>query len=66
MITLQAIEAMCHKIAQEFTPEKIVLFGSYAYGKPHEGSDVDLLVILPFAGTSSQIAGDSQSNQPAF
>lgn len=26
-------------------PEKIILFGSYAYGEPNEESDIDLLVI---------------------
>ena len=26
-------------------PEKIILFGSYAYGNPHEDSDVDLYVV---------------------
>lgn len=26
-------------------PEKVVLFGSYAYGVPHENSDIDLLVV---------------------
>ena len=31
---------------QAFQPDKIILFGSYAYGKPHEESDVDLLVIM--------------------
>ncbi len=25
--------------------ERVVLFGSYAYGKPHQGSDIDLAVI---------------------
>ena len=50
MIPYEHIAAMSRRIAQEFAPEKIVLFGSYAYGKPHEGSDVDLLVILPFVG----------------
>lgn len=28
-----------------YQPEKIILFGSYAYGKPSEDSDVDLVVI---------------------
>jgi len=42
---------MTGRIAREFDPEKIILFGSYAYGTPREDSDVDLLVILPFAGT---------------
>ncbi len=30
---------------EQFHPEKIILFGSYAYGEPDEHSDVDLLVI---------------------
>lgn len=34
------------KIVDELNPEKIVLFGSYAYGKPNPHSDVDLLIIL--------------------
>jgi predicted nucleotidyltransferase len=34
------------KIVSEFKPEKIILFGSYAYGDPTPDSDVDLLVIL--------------------
>jgi predicted nucleotidyltransferase len=33
-------------IAAEFHPDKIILFGSYAYGTPHEESDVDLLVVM--------------------
>ncbi len=28
-------------------PEFVVLFGSFAYGEPDEGSDVDLLVVYP-------------------
>lgn len=35
------------RIAEEFHPDKIILFGSYAYGTPHEDSDVDLLVVMP-------------------
>jgi predicted nucleotidyltransferase len=38
----QAIE----RIVSELKPEKIILFGSYAYGNPTPDSDVDLLVIL--------------------
>lgn len=34
------------KIVQELDPEKIILFGSYAYGNPNRHSDVDLLVIM--------------------
>ena len=31
---------------RQFHPHKIVLFGSYAYGKPTVDSDVDLFVIM--------------------
>jgi predicted nucleotidyltransferase len=34
-------------VAKEFRPHKIILFGSYAVGKPTVDSDVDLLVIMP-------------------
>jgi len=32
-------------LVEQFHPEKVILFGSYAYGTPGEDSDVDLLVI---------------------
>lgn len=34
------------RIASELKPEKIILFGSYAYGEPTPDSDVDLFVIM--------------------
>jgi len=50
LIPREKIRAYCRAVAREFRPEKIVLFGSYAYGRPTPDSDVDLLVILPFHG----------------
>lgn len=50
MISIDAIRDLSARIAEKFEPERIVLFGSYAYGNPSEDSDVDLLVILPFEG----------------
>lgn len=32
-------------IVQEYSPEKIILFGSLAKGDIHEGSDIDLIII---------------------
>lgn len=46
-IPLAVIRRFARQIAERFHPEKIVLFGSYAYGQPHNESDVDLLVIMP-------------------
>lgn len=34
------------RIVSELKPEKIILFGSYAYGNPTHDSDVDLLIIM--------------------
>jgi HEPN domain-containing protein/predicted nucleotidyltransferase len=45
-VPLEAIQAVVDHIAQNFNPEKIILFGSYAYGQPKPWSDVDLLVVL--------------------
>jgi len=42
----QALQRAIPKIAATLHPEKIILFGSYAYGKPTPDSDVDLLIIL--------------------
>jgi predicted nucleotidyltransferase len=46
-IPLSAIRRFARQIAERFQPEKIILFGSYAYGTPHKESDVDLMVIMP-------------------
>ncbi len=50
MIHRNSILSLSRRIAQEFHPERVILFGSYAYGKPSAESDVDLLVIMPFEG----------------
>jgi predicted nucleotidyltransferase len=51
LIAQDQIQACCDAVAREFRPQRIVLFGSYAYGQPTPDSDVDLLVILPFHGS---------------
>ena len=50
MIDMDRIESLSQRIAEEFRPDRIILFGSYAYGEPTEDSDVDILVVMPFAG----------------
>ncbi len=44
---MAAIRRFARRIAERFEPEKIILFGSYAKGTPHEESDVDILVVIP-------------------
>jgi len=42
----ETLMAAVEKIAAALHPQKIILFGSYAYGHPTPDSDVDLLVIM--------------------
>ena len=46
-IPTRLIRRFAREAAERFRPEKIILFGSYAYGRPHEDSDVDILVVMP-------------------
>ena len=55
-VTMDQIRELAGQIAERFHPEKIILFGSYAYGQPDEGSDVDLLVIMPARNMIDQSA----------
>lgn len=48
-IPQEAIDEVVRQIAEEFRPEKIILFGSYARGNPRPESDVDLLVVMDTA-----------------
>lgn len=41
------LNEMTRRLVQTFHPDKIVLFGSHAWGTPTDGSDVDLYVIVP-------------------
>ncbi|MFZ5879349.1 MAG: nucleotidyltransferase domain-containing protein, partial [Chloroflexota bacterium] len=41
-----AIDQVVQQIVEQFKPQKIILFGSYARGNPRPESDVDLLVVM--------------------
>ena len=53
-VPMRVIRKFARAVAERFHPDKIILFGSYAYGTPHEDSDVDLLVVMPAANQHSQ------------
>ena len=44
---MRVIRRFARDVAERFHPERIILFGSYAYGTPHADSDVDILVVMP-------------------
>jgi len=41
------LQTATQRLVAEFQPDQIWLFGSHAWGNPHEDSDVDLLVVVP-------------------
>ncbi|MEW6621233.1 MAG: nucleotidyltransferase domain-containing protein [bacterium] len=45
MVSQEQIDEIKTRIAENFKPQKIILFGSYANGTPTEDSDLDLLII---------------------
>lgn len=57
MVTEQDIQGLAARIAAEFRPTKILLFGSHASGTPREDSDVDLLVVVDVDGPRYRLAG---------
>jgi predicted nucleotidyltransferase len=46
-ITNQLIADITQRLVTCLNPEEIILFGSYAWGTPHQFSDLDLCVIVP-------------------
>jgi len=53
-IPIAAIRRYARLIADRFQPDKSALFGSYAYGRPHPESDVDLLVVMAAGDETDQ------------
>ena len=46
MLDIKTIKQKIVQRLKPLSPDKIILFGSYAYGKPNENSDLDILVIV--------------------
>lgn len=45
-INQNLLDEVTARLAAEFQPEQVWLFGSYAWGEPDEDSDLDLLVVV--------------------
>lgn len=46
MITQEMIQEVIQRLVAVYRPERIYLFGSYAWGQPTEDSDLDLMVVV--------------------
>ena len=58
MITDTKIRQLSRRIAEQFNPERIILFGSRARGRARRDSDVDLLVVMRFKGQGARKAAE--------
>ncbi len=65
-IPMRLIRAFARQVAERFQPERIILFGSYAYGTPHADSDVDVLVVMPARNQLDQAVRIELACDPPF
>lgn len=48
-VTAELLNEITRRIVESVHPEKIILFGSQAWGSPSETSDLDLFIVLPYS-----------------
>src|SRR5436853_5151548 len=65
-VPMRVIRRFVRQVAERFQPDKIILFGSYAYGAPHEDSDVDILVVMPARNEIDQAVRIDRVIDPQF
>src|SRR6202049_4556020 len=65
-IPMREIRRFARRVAERFQPDKIILFGSYAYGTPHADSDVDILVVMPARNQLDQAVRINLACEPCF
>jgi predicted nucleotidyltransferase len=65
-VPLRVIRDFARRVAKRFHPERIILFGSYAYGRPHADSDVDILVVMAARNQIDQAARIELACEPSF
>jgi predicted nucleotidyltransferase len=49
----EVMDELTRRLVEELQPERVILFGSHAWGAPNEHSDVDFLVIVSQSDESS-------------
>jgi len=57
-VALADIQQFAAEIWREFSPEQVILFGSYANGTARADSDIDLLVVMPGEPSGARMAAE--------
>jgi uncharacterized protein len=65
-VPMREIRRFARQVAERFQPDKIILFGSYAYGTPHGDSDVDILVVMATRNQIDQACRIDDALDPPF
>jgi predicted nucleotidyltransferase len=65
-VPMSAIRRYARAVAEHFRPQRIILFGSYAYGTPHADSDVDIMVVMPARNEIAQAVRIDRVTDPTF
>src|SRR6187399_2905017 len=65
-VLMSAVRQFARDVALLFEPERIILFGSHAYGTPHADSDVDILVVMPARNQIDQAVKIALQCDPPF
>src|SRR5437867_9887990 len=65
-VPMALIRQFAREVVEKFHPEKIILFGSHAYGQPHADSDVDILVVMPARNEIDQACRIDRVTDPPF
>ena len=60
------LKIVVEKITSNFTIERIILFGSYAYGHPTTDSDIDLMVVMETVALRDIVINQIESKMNAY
>src|SRR6476620_10512781 len=65
-VPMRVIRRFARQVAERFQPDKIILFGSYAYGTPPADSDVDIVGVMPARNELDQAVRISMAVEAPF
>jgi predicted nucleotidyltransferase len=55
MISKETVQQMTQRIIENFSPQKVIVFGSWARGETNSDSDIDFLVVMPYNGSKREL-----------